>query len=560
MADFIEVADPAGAKNLAKKLLNPKRDRIVVVVSIASDGVAPWIGLDELVSQASEFADIYLINSMSASWEFAENMPEGTQVYGGAGRCYPLGNEFVTNTVVSPVRMAHNQSEGELATQNLLSDVFKQVYARGLLTESGKLGSVEVSGKVKGFAAGRAVVQLENAEYVSIVAELTFPNSKIEELFSVRQKVTGILQSEHKRLDVSHQAQAPDAALADYQIDDIVLGRVQYAGHQIVQLMIYPATNSPAVLVNVPISRITSDLSEDLRDMFVVGDVVRARVVSREPVWQLELSDLSDETAFKQAPAIFAGGPPWINLLELEAQPESSNQSELRTSDSEVDPDLLKQGRKLTNQLLLDIANRKAQETELIKQIKSLGAHLEHAEGQRDIFRVQFKNEEKRNNKLETELAKLRVQLRKAKLSKGQSFEVPTFANHEDGFRYRVLTRWAIRIPIGEQLTKRLPEYRIGDSFLTSVKEVQGISEDKIADVVVEILLGTAQESSSREVHPLREGTGASERQVTRSDGAKCWRASLQIGTPSARRIHYWVLPDGLIELSRVALHDDFNP
>lgn len=560
MADFIEVADPVGAKNLAKKLLDPKRDRILVAVSIASDGVAPWIDLNELVRQASEFADIYLINSMSASWEFAENMPEGTQVYGGAGRCYPLSDGFVTNKTVSPVRMAHNQSEGEVATQSLLTDVYKQVYAHGLLTESRKVGALEVSGKVIGFAAGRALVQLENSEYVSIVAELTFPNSKIEELFSVKQRVSGILQSEYRRLDVSHQAQAPDVALADYQIDDIVLGRVQYAGHQIVQLMIYPATSSPAVLVNIPISRITENLSEDLRDMFVVGDVVRARVVSREPVWQLELSDISDEVPFKQAPPIFAGGPAWINLLELEAQPESSNQSELRTSESEVDPDLVKQGRKLTKQLLLDIANRKAQETELIKQIRSLGAHLEHAEGQRDIFRVQFKNEEKRNNQLETELAKLRAQLRRAKLSKGGSFEVPTFANHEDGFRYRVLTRWAIRIPIGEQPAKRLPDYLISDSFLSSVKEVQGISEDKIADVVVEILLGTAQESNSREVHHLREGSGASERQVTRSDGATCWRASLQVGSPSARRIHYWVLPGGLIELSRVALHDDFNP
>jgi hypothetical protein len=44
-----------------------------------------------------------------------------------------------------------------------------------------------------------------------------------------------------------------------------------------------------------------------------------------------------------------------------------------------------------------------------------------------------------------------------------------------------------------------------------------------------------------------------------RNDGAIAWRASLQVNTPSARRIHYWVLPSGQIELARVAAHDDFD-
>lgn len=89
---------------------------------------------------------------------------------------------------------------------------------------------------------------------------------------------------------------------------------------------------------------------------------------------------------------------------------------------------------------------------------------------------------------------------------------------------------------------------------------MQGISTDKVADVVVEILIGVASELDSREVHRLREGAGAMDSPVKREDGAVCWRASLQVGTPAARRLHYWILPKGLIELSRVTVHDDFNP
>ena len=45
----------------------------------------------------------------------------------------------------------------------------------------------------------------------------------------------------------------------------------------------------------------------------------------------------------------------------------------------------------------------------------------------------------------------------------------------------------------------------------------------------------------------------------TRADGAVAWRASLQVKTASARRIHYWALPNQRIELARIALHDDYD-
>lgn len=34
---------------------------------------------------------------------------------------------------------------------------------------------------------------------------------------------------------------------------------------------------------------------------------------------------------------------------------------------------------------------------------------------------------------------------------------------------------------------------------------------------------------------------------------------SLQVKTPSARRIHYWVRKDGGIEFGRVTTYDDFD-
>ena len=36
-------------------------------------------------------------------------------------------------------------------------------------------------------------------------------------------------------------------------------------------------------------------------------------------------------------------------------------------------------------------------------------------------------------------------------------------------------------------------------------------------------------------------------------------RCNLQAGTAAARRLHYWQLPDGGIELAKIVYHDDFS-
>jgi hypothetical protein len=63
------------------------------------------------------------------------------------------------------------------------------------------------------------------------------------------------------------------------------------------------------------------------------------------------------------------------------------------------------------------------------------------------------------------------------------------------------------------------------------------------------------------EDHALREGDESSRPEVVReTDGAACRRAYLESHTAQARRLHYWKLRDGSIELSRVGLHDDYTP
>ena len=84
--------------------------------------------------------------------------------------------------------------------------------------------------------------------------------------------------------------------------------------------------------------------------------------------------------------------------------------------------------------------------------------------------------------------------------------------------------------------------------------------EAKALKATVEVLTGMAERNAAREVHALRSTPGGDSAQLVRADGARCYRAAIEQKVASARRLHFWRLPDGSMELSRVVVHDDFKP
>lgn len=214
-----------------------------------------------------------------------------------------------------------------------------------------------------------------------------------------------------------------------------------------------------------------------------------------------------------------------------------------------------------TKALLLKIDGLTAEVARLERLAET--AHAQHAAtvDEREQLRYLLEQSERRANKAEHELKATRSRLRKASTAKstGTDDAGPQFVDREQGFRYRVLTQWATRTLPTEQRDRPLPDYLIGPRFLDSLDKLEGIKEDKVADVVFEIVTGLAPQLPSREVHHLRTGSGGEDPVRIRADGAVAWRASLQVNTPSARRIHYWVLTGGQVELARVTTHDDFD-
>jgi hypothetical protein len=602
VATIQRVGDERAASALAALLNGNARRRPVVVVTIPAGQSEPWIDVDELAREAGNLAEVYLMATGPFTWEFSNRMAEGTQVYGGAGRVYPLGHEWASDLSKSPLRFAFNAEDGRRASQHLISDMFRMAAAAGLLDSLPTTQLRKVSGIVKLTVAGRALVDIGGRFPAAVTEELTVEDVPIDQIVRPSQRVEGMYDPETNRLDLSKSLRSGSDALAPYAVGDVVLTRVVKVRSGRAELMLYPKTSTPAMSVTVLRADVTGNPADDLQTLMTPGEVIPARVAAVGPAWALVLNDLDDDEAVVPPPALLEGGPPWLieddqspqyvepqplapPLPPPAAVPAPAPQASPETPapagtgvGPRPSPALLDRNKSggahptaaptpgsqvpdSTRALLLKIDGLSAEVSALKLNAEQMRGQLLAATDEREQLRYLLSQAERNANRAENDLKAARARLRKAGSSRSAptASEGPKFADREQGFRYLVLTRWATRTLPSEQQARPLGDYVLGPRFLDSLEKLEGIKVEKVADVVFEIVTGLAQQLQSREIHHLRTGTGGDDPVRTRGDGAIAWRASLQVNTPSARRLHYWVLPSGVIELAKVATHDDFE-
>ena len=609
MASIQHIDDERSAGALADLLNGNARRRPVVVVTIPAGRTEPWIDVGEVAREAGNLAEVYLMPTGDFTWEFSRRMADGTQVYGGAGRVYPIGHEWSSDLSKSPLRFAFDAKDGERATQQLISDTLRMAAAAGLLQQLPTRELRQVTGSVTGVIAGRALVDVGNTFPAAIAEELAVPDVPIERIVTAGQKVTGWYDAETNRIDVTKSLRPANDALATYAVGDVVFTKVATVKNGKAELVVYPKTTSPAVSVTVLRADVTTNPADDLRTLMTVGETISARVVATGPKWSLILNDVDDDEPIADAPSLLAGGPPWLveesedfvddepaalilpppqvlvpapfpELVEIEEPAPIAQVPKL--SPPRPNPGMLDRNRprpvpaqparpaqplpaaqpaESTKSLLLKIDGVTAEVSGLKRERESLRNQLVAGSDERETLRYLLDQAERRANRAENDLKSTKSRLRKAGNARppAAAAEGPQFADAEQGFRYLVLTQWATRTLPSEQRDRPLPDFIIGPRFLDSLNRIEGIKEEKVADVVFEIVTGLAPQIPSREVHHLRTGSGGDDPVRIREDGAIAWRASLQVKTPSARRIHYWILPNGDFELARVTTHDYFD-
>lgn len=591
------IASEVEATTLAHRLLIPRRRRWpVVVLTIAGGHDEPFGDPQEIKEAVGDLAEVVLMPTSDISWAFSREMPSMTQVYGGAGRVYPVDHGWVNTPARSRLRFAYSPQDRRRITDQLINDALEAALAAGLVEARTSPGVRQRSGTVQGVIGSRALITLDDGTPATVWEELTVPGVALDRVVAKGQSVVGVYDPVSRRLDLRGALRYTDAASAEaavaraYQVGDVVLADVATVADDAVGLRLLPG-----LTVEVAGDAVTSNPNDTLRGLFTVGEIVVCRIASIEPL-RLRLDDVDDEEAPKPAPSLLAGGPPWLCLPDLQPPEVAVIRPPVSAPGPPVVPepplsdvtprrptplDLARRHRapvprppldghpagvsvevervtveELSNELAAERATRKGLADELAR-LRERAAALEDelTTATRRIKRLQtcYRRADLARQRADKELKVL--QSRVEQPPEGAN---PAFLDPEEQFRHEVYLEWARRIPAAEKARKPPADYVLGPDFLRSLDDVQGISRSKVVAVVVEVVTDQVQHLAGRDLHQLRMGSVGNP-YVSRDDGATCWRVALQRESAAARRLHYWHTRDGY-ELSRVVLHDDYRP
>ena len=605
MSAIKRVTNTSEAEALAALLNGDSRTKPTVVVTVASGHSEPYADVERIAAEIGDLADLYLVTTGGHTWAFSNKMTPGTQVYGGAGRVYPVGLAWNIDLLQAPLRFAWNKSEGRKLTGQLIDDALDMAAAAGLFDSARTASTRERrAGTVLSIMSERALVDLGSGDLASIPPQLAQAGVPIERVLAPGMHVDGVLEKKSRWLDIRESRPTAEEALKTYAARDVVPAEVRSVLAGSADLRLHPD-----VTVELFRSDVTGDPEDDLQALLTPGEVVLARVIATGPKWRLSLREVREHDTAREALALYAGGPPWLDpdapppaIVEHvdpePAPPETAPVAEPVEPVSEAPPKpaipspAMMPRRKgepvravrpapapspepspmpekehapakkaAVQSMSLQVTAIKAEKAHLEAELTELRDQVSGLRNERVQFAKDLARAARQVETRDAELARMRSQLRRAKQRTAPpDVALPVFADRERGFRHLVEASWARRIPVGEQPTRPLPDYAIGERFLDSVDALEGIAVDKIADVVMEVLTGLAEQSTGRELHQLRTSAGGNAAPQSRPDGAVCYRVSMQIHTPSARRLHFWKCPNGTIELSRVVVHDDMEP
>ncbi|WP_374927936.1 hypothetical protein [Kytococcus sedentarius] len=569
---------------LAAWLLDPARDRPVLVVTAPLDADAPLIDVDRLREEAGPDADVELLTTRAATWRLTELLA-GEGVYGGAGRVYPAGTEWLDDGRLAPLRLGQDERQAAWSTDALARDLVNALVRAGG-TSSTPEGAREVTGVVRGVVGGRVLVELDGGGSAVLWPELVAPGVPAERIAAPGQQVRGLFDATRGRVDVEPDAGEHAAWWRARVPGEVVLARAMSVSDA--QMAVEPA---PGVSVTVGLAQVTGNELDRLSDLVSPGEVLAARVVeapgeaeSGDAGRGLSLLDVDDEEQVVPPPPVLPGGPPWLDQQDWGADAwsdEGAGAGGVGAGDASGgvgapggagSPDAggppTPAPERPADPPTAPVATPAStpRERALVDQLRALQETVKLHSLEATRARRQVEVEARERQRAEQQVERLRRENREARTRAqrdrqaertGAVEQVHGFADPQRQLRWEIERTWVETTRPEDKAAWPPPaSYGIGPAMVDSLRQVEGVSRDRVLRVVVAVLTGRGVP----EDHVLRRDDAGNSPPVTREDGAVCRRAPLQQKTPSARRLSYWKLPDGTLELSRVALHDDLEP
>ncbi|WP_243228785.1 hypothetical protein [Microbacterium sp. CIAB417] len=558
--DSADVTTPSQAEELASRILG-RRDRPLVLVSADADGLFSF-DVARLRTELDGLADVVTIATGAVTRHLEQLLPPKTHAFGGAARSYPI--DFGTDPAWT---RSHLRFPGHATTEDLIDDALHQTVQRTV--ESTPTPSIRrASGIVQGFVAGgdRAIVRLDDGSTVTATAALLPPDIPLLAALIENEPVAGILEG----TELHPEPLAPD-------LDAFPDGSHTLA--LVVKVTDLRATVQLHPQISVVLRRRDVDTGDGpVGDVLTVGDVVRVRV-HRMPGKPPALSRAEADPDAPLLPSLplVIGGAPWLgegrpSRRQPEAAAPASSESAVPAASGMIPTtasvDYATRG---------DIAALSHELTQLHADMLALTNLVARSSGgsgtdDHELTRLRRENEQlrakladERAERASTE-AKLTAAeqdrretgraLRDARRAAERSYVDAT----ADGIRFEIERTWGNRTSPGERERWPLREYTLGSDFIASLEALDEGQLSKAIRTCVDAITGRDREIPARDLHRLRTGEGGGDPYVVREDGARCMRSSVEQNVAGARRLHYWELAGGAVELGRIVHHDDTKP
>jgi hypothetical protein len=578
-------------KELALRLSAAGRTKPAAVISWHPEQRDNRIDVEHIAREVGELAEVYWLENGAESYAFGDSLPYGAHVFGNAARVYSEDLRWMKDVHRSPLRMARDRQSAVRAAEDVIEDVLSLITVVPPKTAAVRTLPRRVRGSVKAFASAgsRAIIELGDGSCCTIQREHVVPPVRLDWMLELGQSVEGDLNEEDRTLDINALKTAPRLAEL-YRSGDLVLALAEQVSAKNAKLTLYPGASW-----TVDQTRVSADPLNTVDSLVTEGEVVAARFLREHGAVVLSLLDVDEEAAVVEAPALLAGGTPWLRPgRHLTEQPISG-----RTFPADADgpagagAGAVEQGSSgaaarapkpsvalITAQLRLEAERRKvAVLQDLVAAASHAGAGLVSLQQEQDALRLELQAEQQiaEGARAALEVAEIRLARRQEELLNLRAYKRRTqpalkravgagsdglFATAGERLRHDVYLAWAQNVPASDKAQQVLPpDWQAGPEFAASL---YGFTEPgvvaKALKAAVGILTGAADRNGARDVHALRANPGGDTAQLVRGDGAKCFRAAIEQNVASARRLHFWRLPDGSIELSRVVVHDDFKP
>ena len=572
------VSDKTDLLALIELVKNRNRLKPVCVISTPTASSLPSFDIEELERQAGDLASFYIIPTGEFTWQFAETLGSKASVFNGDSKVF-AGDWATTEEWPKLFRCLEKFRDGD--TQNLIDYIWK------FATEKDLEKYLDVKARpdkatLSLFLGSRAFVRLSNGDPATLRQELTAPGIPLEWLFSKGAQIDGKYNESERLFLPTLNTETLSSLVDKYGYSNLVLVLVKTTERKKGSATIYPGID-----INFDLDEISGNDRDLVTDFLEPGQVVAMRLYrDSQGRTRLKMNDIDDDEVPVDAIPVVPGGPSWLlpeRDIEIESdisdlkpqtlvidipQEPTTELPEVSTSSIPVPkPGTYTAVSTDSSPMLTGGNERKWKDfvQNLLKQIENLQKQSKIA-AEREASAIASREALKRHIQ-ESNRASTTARRKSAAQNPNRSntrSRRDRWSTNEDWFNEELRRVWISRYK-PEERTSSYPldfkQFTYGPMFFESVLDPH-LTEDELRKAVRTIVdVVTGRESATRQnrVHPLRESESPAAPQRTRPDGSKAWRANIEDNTPQARRLHYWKDTAGLIELSKVAKHDDFS-